>query len=99
MPVLCGSVTSLVSFLFTNIRAIVGVGVPPLAFEVINAARKIKPDDGILRAVLLSFFFGIKEGRTALNLTGFIDSRIVLTLRIDQRWTSAKERKQQSQNG
>ena len=49
---------SLVRFLLAHERAVFGVAVPAFALEVIDAGRKVEPDDGILGAVLLRPLLG-----------------------------------------
>jgi hypothetical protein len=97
LPILCGTVARLVGFLFANKGAIVSVPVSSLALEVINAAGRIEPDDGILRAVVLSLMLGPiasqKACRTACR-TACRNAR----LPIGQCGTSAKEGKRESEN-
>jgi hypothetical protein len=96
LSVTCRSVTRLVGFLFANISSVVGVAIPPLPFEMINTARKVKPNDCILRAMLLSLFLGTKESQTA---GGRAVPCIVLAHSIGQRRIRAKQRKQQNDYG
>jgi len=61
LPVFGGTATRLVSLFFANERTVIGICVPSLALEMINAAREVQPHDGVLRTVCLSLRFVLEK--------------------------------------
>jgi hypothetical protein len=47
--------------LLANKGAVVGIGVPALTLEVIDAAREIEPHNGVLWAMFLSLLLVLKK--------------------------------------
>jgi hypothetical protein len=97
LPILCGTVARPVGFLFANKSATISVPVLSLALEVINAAGRLEPDDGIFRAVLLCLLFGPIASETACRLARRTACRSAC-LPIGQCGTSAKKGKEESEN-
>jgi hypothetical protein len=62
-----GPVTGFVSFLLADVRAAPRPAVPALAFEMIDAAPQIEPNDGIGRAMLFSLLLARKLGHRVLR--------------------------------
>jgi hypothetical protein len=59
-----GSISCFFRLLLASESTVISVAVPPLTLEVINAARKIEPDDNIFWAMLLSLLLGWIESQT-----------------------------------